>query len=112
MNWSLDLGMMTNHRLPESTRQSPELSESTEQSLELSESTEHNSSLSPKSLFSTLTGNRGTSIPGDNMDKKVLLCYPNPDQIIVGLRSSTQKYPNHSTLRGYQAIINQLLVIL
>jgi hypothetical protein len=32
MNWSLDLGMMTNHRLPESTGQSSELSESTEHS--------------------------------------------------------------------------------
>jgi hypothetical protein len=30
MNLSLDLGMMTNHRLPKFTGQSPELSESTE----------------------------------------------------------------------------------
>jgi hypothetical protein len=34
MNWSLDLGMMTNHRLLESTGQSPELLESTEHSFE------------------------------------------------------------------------------
>jgi hypothetical protein len=54
-----------------------------------------------------LTGNQGTSIPGDNMGKnKELVCYPNPDQILTGLRSSTQKYRNHSTLRGYQGIIN------
>jgi hypothetical protein len=32
MNRSLDFGMMTNHRLPESTRQSLELSESIEHS--------------------------------------------------------------------------------
>jgi hypothetical protein len=32
MNWSLDLGMISNHMLSESTRQSPELSESTEHS--------------------------------------------------------------------------------
>jgi hypothetical protein len=70
-NRSLDLGMMTNHRLSESTGQSPKLSESTKHS-----SKNHH----PKSLFSTLIGNQGTSIPGDNMDKnKVLVCYPNPD---------------------------------
>jgi hypothetical protein len=42
MNQSLDLGMMTNHSI-----------------------------WSPpdKSLLSTLTGNQGNSIPGDNMDK-------------------------------------------
>jgi hypothetical protein len=34
---------------------------------------------------------QGTSIPGDNMDEnKVLVCYPNPDQILAGLSSSTQ----------------------
>jgi hypothetical protein len=32
MNWSLDLGMMTNHKLPEYTGQGPELFESTERS--------------------------------------------------------------------------------
>jgi hypothetical protein len=32
MNRSIDLGMMTNHRLPKSTGQRPELSESTEHS--------------------------------------------------------------------------------
>jgi hypothetical protein len=32
MNRSLDLGMMTNHRLSESIEQSPDLSESTEHS--------------------------------------------------------------------------------
>jgi hypothetical protein len=67
----------------------------------------------PKSLFSILTGKQGTSIPGDNMDEnKVLACYPNPDQILARLSSSTQKYPNHSTLRGYQGIINQVIVVL
>jgi hypothetical protein len=45
----------------------------------------------PKSLFCTLAGKQGTSIPGDNMDEnKVLVCYPNPYQILVGLSSSTQ----------------------
>jgi hypothetical protein len=59
MNQSLDLGMMTNHRIPESIGQSPELSESTE----------HVSNPSPQ--IPTLHTNRekGTSIPGDNMDK-------------------------------------------
>jgi hypothetical protein len=61
MNWSLDLGMMTNHSLPESTGQSPE------------------------SLFSKLIGNQGNSIPGNNIDEnKVLMCYPNLDQIMLG----------------------------
>jgi hypothetical protein len=41
MNWSLDLGMMTNHRLLESTGQSPELSESTE----------HNSNREPRLAY-------------------------------------------------------------
>jgi hypothetical protein len=66
-----------------------------------------------KSLFSILIGNQGSRIPGDNMDEnKVLVCYPNPDQILAGLSSSTQKYPNHSTLWGYHGIINQVLVVL
>jgi hypothetical protein len=41
------------------------------------------------------------------MKNKVLVCYPNPDQILAGLSSSTQKYPNHYTLWGYQGIINK-----
>jgi hypothetical protein len=41
------------------------------------------------------------------MKNKVLVCCPNPNQILAGLSSSTQKYPNYSTLRGYQGIINQ-----
>jgi hypothetical protein len=46
----------------------------------------------PKSLFSTLTGKQGTSIPGHIMDEnKVLVCYPNPKQILAGLSISTQK---------------------
>jgi hypothetical protein len=46
----------------------------------------------PKSLFSILTGKQCTSIPGDNIDEnKVLVCYPNPDQILAGLSISTQK---------------------
>jgi hypothetical protein len=53
----------------------------------------------PKSLFSILIGKYGTSIPGDNKDEnKVLVCYPNPDQINARLSNSTQKYPSHSTL--------------
>jgi hypothetical protein len=44
----------------------------------------------------------------NNIDKnKVLVCYPNLDQILAGLSSSTIKYPNDSTLWGYQEIINQ-----
>jgi hypothetical protein len=36
MNWSIDLGMMTNHRLSESIGQTPKLLESTEHSSKLS----------------------------------------------------------------------------
>jgi hypothetical protein len=80
MNRSLDLGMMTNHRLPESTRQSPELSESTE----------HSSKAVTPNLFSRLTQNQSNSIPGDNMHKiMVLVYYPNPDHDVAGLRKNT-----------------------
>jgi hypothetical protein len=44
-------------------------------------------------------------------ENKVLVFYPNPDQILAGLSSSPQRYPTHSTLRGYQGIINQVLVV-
>jgi hypothetical protein len=40
-------------------------------------------------------------------ENKVLACYPNPDQILARLSSSTQKCPNKSILWGYQGIINQ-----
>jgi hypothetical protein len=79
MNRSLDFNMMTNHRLPESIGQRPELSESTEHS--------------SKSLFSTLIVNQVNSIPGDNMDKiMVLVYYKNPDHNVAGLSNSTQRY--------------------
>jgi hypothetical protein len=53
----------------------------------------------PKSPFSSLTRNQGTSIPGDNMDNnKVLLCSPNLDQILAGLSSSNQ---NNQTILLY-----------
>jgi hypothetical protein len=47
----------------------------------------------PKSIFSILTRNQGNRIPGDNMDKIVVLVYyPNPYHDIAGLSKSTQKY--------------------
>jgi hypothetical protein len=47
----------------------------------------------PKSLFSILTGKQGTRVPGDNLDEnKVLVCYPNLEQILAGLSNSTKKY--------------------
>jgi hypothetical protein len=48
MNQSIDLGMMTNHMLLESTGQSTELSESTERS---------SKPVNPNPIFSILTGN-------------------------------------------------------
>jgi hypothetical protein len=47
----------------------------------------------PKFIFSILTGDQGNSIPGDNMDKiMVLVYYPNLDHDIARLSKSTQKY--------------------
>jgi hypothetical protein len=61
MNRSLDLGMMTNHRLSDSTDQSPELSESTEYSSKF---------VTPNPYTSYLQGTKVlTSIPADNMIK-------------------------------------------
>jgi hypothetical protein len=54
-----DLGMMSNHWLPESTRQS----------LKLLESTEHSSKPSPQIRILHANREQGTSIPGDNMVK-------------------------------------------
>jgi hypothetical protein len=87
--WSLHelvlrFGYDNYHRLLESTGHSPELSDSTEHS---------SKTCHPKSLFSTLTGNQSNSIPGDNMDKiMVLVYYPNPDHDVAGLSDSTPKY--------------------
>jgi hypothetical protein len=82
MNRSLDLGMMTTTGF-----RSPSDKTLNCQNLPNIVPTHH-----PKSRFSILTGKQDTSIPGDNMDEnKVLVCYPNPDQILVGLSSSTQK---------------------
>jgi hypothetical protein len=59
MNRSLDLGMMTNERLLESTEQSPKLSESTK----------HSSKPITQIPILHTTREQGTSIPGDNMDE-------------------------------------------
>jgi hypothetical protein len=75
--------MMTNHKLSESTRQA----------LNYRSPLNTVPNPSPKSLFSIITGNQSNSIPGDSMDKvMVLVHYPNPDQDVVGLSKSTQKY--------------------
>jgi hypothetical protein len=66
-NWSIDLGMMTNHKLSESTKQNPELSECTEHS-----------------------------------SKPVT-----PTPYSCEAKQFYIKEPNHSTLQGYQGIINQ-----
>jgi hypothetical protein len=77
MNRSLDLGMMTNHRLPQSTGQSPELSKSTE----------HSSKPVTPNLYSPHL--QGTKVIAYQvatwMYNKVLVCHPNPDQILAGL---------------------------
>jgi hypothetical protein len=103
MDRSLDLGMLTTTGF----RSPPD------KSSELSESTEHGSKSITQIPILHINREQGTSILGDNMDEnKVLVCYPNPYHILAGLSSSTQKqYHNHSTIRGYQGIINQVLVV-
>jgi hypothetical protein len=98
MNRSLDLGMMTNHKLSESTGQSPKLSESTEHS---------SRPVIPNPYLPHYQGAKVLGYWVTTWINKVLVCYPNPDPILAGLSNSTQKYPNHSTLQGYQGIIIQ-----
>jgi hypothetical protein len=85
MNRSLDLGMMTNHRLLESTEESPEQSESTEHSSK------------PITPISYSPYKQGTNVLVYRVttwiQNKVLVCYSNPDQIHARLNSSTQKIP-------------------
>jgi hypothetical protein len=77
-NRSLDLGMMTITSFWSQPDKSPNC-----QNPPNTVPTYH-----PKSLFSILIGKQGTSIVGDNMDEnKVLVCYPNPHQILAELSS-------------------------
>jgi hypothetical protein len=90
MNWSLDLCMMTTTCFRSPPDKAPNCRNPSN-----TVPTRH-----PKSLFSILIGKQGTSILGDNMDEnKVLVCYRNPDQILVGLSSSTQ---NNLTILLYR----------
>jgi hypothetical protein len=89
MNRSLDLGMMTTIGF----RSTPDKALNYQNPPNIVP-TRH-----PKFLFSILIGKQGTSIPVDNMDEnKVLVCYPNSNQVLIGLNSSTQK---NLTIRLY-----------
>jgi hypothetical protein len=81
MNMSLDLDMMTTIGL----RSLPDKAPNCQSPPNIV------SNPTPKSVLSILTGNQGNSIPGDNMDKIIVLVYyTNPNHDVAGLRNSTQ----------------------
>jgi hypothetical protein len=80
MNWSLDLGMMTTTGFRSPLDKAPNCRNPL--------NTVPN--LSPQIPILHTSRDQGNSVPGDNMDKKivVLVYYPNPDHGVVGLSSS------------------------